>query len=154
MDTEKGKRLAPTKKFKVKVVARPNTNKATAQPLQANTKAPINTESQRTLTPTPKNYPPSLEDVPAHASTPWPEAGRMSGNLVEIRKDWPIPPANDTVTATTPKALIKIEPRVPSATVSRLEQCGWGQNCPICKNVDENWDGDDNLQDQSQQTLK
>ena len=47
--TEKRKRLAPTKMFKVKVVARPNTNKATVQPLQVNTKTPISTESQRNL---------------------------------------------------------------------------------------------------------
>ena len=106
--TEKRKRLAPTKKFKVKVVARPNTNKVTAQPLQANTKAPINTEIQRTLTPTPEYNPSPLEDTPAHASTPWPEAGRMSSNFFEIRKDWPIPPTNDTVTATIPKPPIKI----------------------------------------------
>ena len=78
----------------------------------------------------------------------------MSGNLFEIRKDWPIPPANDTVTATIPKPSITIEPQVPSTTVSRPEWCGWGQNCPICKNVvDENGD-DDNLQDQSQQANK
>ena len=106
------------------------------------------------LTPTPENYPPPLEDSPAHGSTPWPEAGRMSGNLFEIRKDWPIPSTSDTVNATIPKHLIKIEPQVPSATVSRPELCGWGQNCPICKNVDENWNGDDNLQDQSQQANK
>ena len=119
--TGKRKRLAPTKKFKIKVVARPNTNKATAQPLQASTKAPINTESQRTLTPNSREPPPPLEDAPALASTPWPEARRMSSNLFEIRKDWPIPPANDTVTVTIPKPLIKIEPQVPSATVSRPE---------------------------------
>ena len=75
------------------------------------------------------------------------------GNLFEIRKDWPIPPTNDTVTATIPKPIIKIEPQVPTTTVSRPEWCGWGQNCPICKNVDENWD-DDNLQDQSQEANK
>ena len=79
--TEKRKRLAPTKKFKVKVVVRPNTNKVTMQPPQGNTRAPMNTESQRTLTPTPENNPPHLEDTPAHASTPWPEARRMFGNL-------------------------------------------------------------------------
>ena len=78
----------------------------------------------------------------------------MSSNLFEIRKDWPIPPTNDTVTATIPKPLIKIEPQEPSTTVSRPEQCGWGQNCPICKNMDENWYDDDNLQDQSQQANK
>ena len=53
--TEKRKRLAPTKRFKVKVVARTNSNKATVQP--PNTKALINTESQKTLTLTPQNNP-------------------------------------------------------------------------------------------------
>ena len=119
--TKKRKRLTPTKKFKVKGVARPNTNKVTMQPRQANTKAPINTESQRTLTPTPENNPPPLEDAPVNASTPWPEARRMSGSLFEIRKDWPIPSHNDNVTATIPKTTIKIEPLAPNKTISKPE---------------------------------
>ena len=54
---------------------------------------------------TPENNPPPLENIPVHTSTPWPEAGKMSGNLFELRKDWPIPPNNNntTATATTPK---------------------------------------------------
>ena len=41
----------------------------------------------------------------------WPEAGKMSGNLFELRKEWPIPPTNSsTVTATSSKPPIKIEP--------------------------------------------
>ena len=57
----------------------------------------------------------------------------MSGNLFEIRKDWPIPPTNDTVTATIPKTPIKIEPQVPSTKVSRPEWCGWDKTAPFAK---------------------
>ena len=35
----------------------------------------------------------------------------MPGNLFELRKDWPIPTTNNTVTATNPKLPIKIEPQ-------------------------------------------
>ena len=88
--TEKGKRIAPTKRFKVKIAAKPNSDEATMQP--SNTKALMNTESQKALTPVPENKPPPLEDVPICAGTPWSKAGKMSGNLFETRKDWLIPP--------------------------------------------------------------
>ena len=93
----------PTKRFKV--VTWPNSNKMTAK--SSNTKAPMNTKNQETQAQTSQNNPPPLEDALIHAGTPWPEAGRMSGNLSEIRKDWLIPPNNnandknsDTATAT------------------------------------------------------
>ena len=81
----------------------------------------------------------------------------MSGNLFELRKDWPNPPTNNTVTATNSKPPIKIEPQEPdqpppSATAPKAEQCRWGPNCPICKNAEEDWDGEH--QKQSQQTPK
>ena len=80
----------------------------TAQPPQTNAKTPVISESQK---PSSENNPPPLENVPVHASTPWPEAGKMSGNLFELRKDWPIPPSNNTITATNSKLPIKIEPQ-------------------------------------------
>ena len=83
--TEKRKRLAPTKRFKGKVAVRPNSDKVTTQP--PNTKALMNTESQETLTLTPQNNPPSLENAPICTGTPSPKAGKMSGNLFKIRKD-------------------------------------------------------------------
>ena len=70
----------------------------------------------------------------------------MSGNLFELRKDWPIPPTNNTTTATS-KPPIKIEPQAQeqpncSATApQKVEQYGWGPHCPICKNTKEDWDG-------------
>ena len=80
--------------------------------------------------------------------TPWPKAGKMSGNLFKLRKDWPIPPATNTATAANPKPpVIKVEPQDPdqlnpNSTILKLEQCRWGPNCPICKNAEEDWDGE------------
>ena len=71
----------------------------------------------------------------------------MSGNLFELRKDWLIPSTNNTTTTTTSKKTIKIEPQAqeqcpPSAAApQKEEQCGWGLNCPIYKNTEEDWDG-------------
>ena len=101
--------MIPTNKYKVKVAARPDPSNATAQPPQTNAKAPVSSESQKPSTS--ENNPPPLEKTPVHASTPWPEAGKMSGNLFELKKDWPILPTNNTVTATNPKPHIKTEPQ-------------------------------------------
>ena len=43
--------------------------------------------------------------------------------------------------------VIKAEPKNPDqskpcSTVPKLEQCGWGPNCAICKNAEEDWDGE------------
>ena len=75
--TEKRKRLIPTKKYKVKVVARPDLGNAPMQLPQEN--APVNLESQQPLIS--ENNPPPLEDTPVHVGTPWPEAGKMSVSL-------------------------------------------------------------------------
>ena len=72
----------------------------------------------------------------------------MSGILFEIRKDWPIPPTTNTTTniATNPKPpTIMVEPEDPNqsnpnSTITKPERCGWGPSCPICKNVEEDWD--------------
>ena len=88
--TEKRKRVAPTKRFKAKIAVEPNSDKTTMQ--LPNTKAIMNTESQKTLKPAPEGTPPPLGDAPIHTGTPWPKAGKMSGNLFETRKEWLIPP--------------------------------------------------------------
>ena len=81
----------------------------------------------------------------------------MYWNLFELRKDWSIPYTNNTVTATNSKPPIKIEPQeedqpTPSATAPpKPEHCRWGLNCPFCKNVEEDWDGEQ--QKQLQQTI-
>ena len=73
----------------------------------------------------------------------------MSGNLFELRKDWPIPP----MSASNPP--IKIEPQSQkaatphAAVIPKVEKCGWGPNYPICKNMEneeEDWESDKNQQ--------
>ena len=114
-DTGNGKRIALTKRFKVKIAAKHNSNESIAQP--PNTKTLMNTECQKTLTPVPENKPPHLEDASICAGTAWPEAGKMLGNLFETRKDWLIPPNynNDnninTAISTGLTPPIKIEPK-------------------------------------------
>ena len=74
--TEKGIRIAPTKRFKAKIAVKPNSNEATVQPPATASKAPTDLENQ---TPsqegTPEYKPPILEDAPIHTGTPWPKAG-------------------------------------------------------------------------------
>ena len=81
----------------------------------------------------------------------------MSGNLFELRKDWPIPPTNNTITAMNPKLPVKIKPQEPdqpkpNAPTPKSELYAWGSNCPICKNAEEDLDG--KHQKQLQQTDK
>ena len=82
--TDKRRKLIPTKRYKVRMVAKskstPKTNNTTMQPLITAPSAPINPE---------KANPPLLKSIPACAGTPWPKVGKMSGNLIELRKDWP-----------------------------------------------------------------
>ena len=72
----------------------------------------------------------------------------MSMNLFELRKDLPNPPANNTITAKNSKLPIKIESQepeqqTPSATAPpKSEHCRWEPNCPMCKNIEEDWDGE------------
>ena len=83
------------------------------------------------VTEAPENRPLPLEKAQVHESTPWPGAGRMSGNLFEDR-NWLLPPSylnNDCKNATIPKSPIKEEPKT-----GEQEKCGWGPNCPFCKN--------------------
>ena len=112
--TEKRKRLIPTKKYKMKVVARPNSRSSnvTVQPPQTAPNAPTNSEGQNpSLEGTSENNPPPLKNIAVHTGTPWPKAGKMSGNLFELGKDWPIPSTYDTTTATTSRPPIKVEPQ-------------------------------------------
>ena len=66
-------------------MARPDPGNATTQPPQTNAKIPTNSGNQKPSTS--ENNPPSLEKAPVHASTPWPEAGKVSDNLFELTKD-------------------------------------------------------------------
>ena len=149
---EKKKRTAPTKRF------RPNTasrlSETAAHPPATNSKAPINV---KLLVDASGNRPPPLEDAPAHESTPWSSAGKMSGNLSGERKDWLLPPNHlnngnrDTTGVASPKPPIREESKTGEQSIisPRAEKCGLGPNCPFCKNQEEDWD--DNHQKQLQQ---
>ena len=118
--TEKRKRATPKKKF------RPATPKitATCPPLP---EAP----------PKPKNNAPS---VPVREDTPWPGAGKMSGNLFEDR-NWLLPKnylvtknKNEDTSVANTRPPLKEEPKVEEqATSPKAEKCGWGPDCPFCK---------------------
>ena len=95
----------------MKVVARPDSGNATMQPPLTAPNAPTNSEGQNpSQEGTSESNTPPLKNMPVHIGTPWPKAGKMSGNLFELRKDWPIPHTNNNTTATISKLPIKIEP--------------------------------------------
>ena len=109
----------------------------------------------------PDNRPLPLEEAPICKSTPWPEAGKISENLFEERKDWLLPPNHlnnnikGTASVTSPKPPIKEEPKTEEqpSTDPKTEKCGWGPNCPFCNNQEEeDWNGD--CQRQLQQQLQ
>ena len=118
--TGKRKRAAPKKKF------RPATPRAT------------------TMCPPLPQVPPkpssSASSAPVREDTPWPSAGKMSGNLFEER-NWLLPKdylvtenkKEDTTVAST-KPPLKEEANMEEQTSSQKEEkCGWGPNCPFCK---------------------
>ena len=67
--------------------------------------------------------------------------GRMLGNLFEDR-NWLLPPNylnKNCKNATSPKS-IKEEPKTGGQSTN-AQKCGWGPNCPFCKNQEkEDWD--------------
>ena len=144
--TEKGMRMAPTKRFKAKIAVKPKSDEATVQPPVTVLKAPTDLENQTSsLEGTPENRPPPLVDAPICTGTPWPKAGKMLGNLFETRKDWLIPlnynnvNNMNTAIATSSKSPIKIEPKPKEQPTNSpiAKKCGWGPNCPFCKNIEE-----------------
>ena len=100
--------------------------------------------------PKPKNSVPLLS-VPVREDTPWPGAGKMSGNLFKDR-NWLLPKnylatenKNENATGiTSPKLSLKEEPKIGEQSIisPKTEKCRWGPDCPFCKNQDkEDWDG-------------
>ena len=127
--TEKRKR-ATSKKF------RPATPKPTAVHLPL-PEAP----------PKPKNEAP-LPSIPAHESTPWPGAGKLSGNLFEDR-NWLLPPnyldnAKGNKTENELKAGTNVSSPKPQITKEEIktseqatEKCSWGPHCSFCKSQEQ-----------------
>ena len=102
--------------------------------------------------PKPKNDVPDsqpLPSVPVCESTPWPGAGKVSGNLFEDR-NWLLPPnyldngnenksKNDykiTTDVTGPKSSIKEEDE-PKVNEQSTEKCGWGTRMSLLQIPEE-----------------
>ena len=82
----------------------------------------------------------SSAPVTLREDTPWPGAGKVSGNLFEER-NWLLPKdylvtenkKEDTI-IDTPKPPLKEESKMgEQASSQKEEKCGWGPNCPFCK---------------------
>ena len=118
----------------------------------------MNAESQKTLKPTPDSRPLPFKDVPIHAGTPWPKPGKMLGSLFKTGKDWQIPPnytndsniSTDNTTGLKPPIKVEPKPEIQPTTSPKAEKFGWGPNCPFCKNLEEDWNGDHQSQLQQQ----
>ena len=87
-----------------------------------------------------ESRPQPLEKTQVCKSTPWPGAGRKSGNFFEDR-NWLLPPNylnNDRKNAVRPKSSIKEEAKIgEQPTNLNVEKCRWGPNCPFCKKQEE-----------------
>ena len=118
--TEKRKIATPKKKFRP---ATPRVAVMCPPLLQALPKPNSNTSS-----------------APVREDTPWPGAGKMSGNLFEDR-NWLLPKdylvvenKKEDTTIGTAKPPLKEEPKMEEeATSQKKEKCGWGPDCPFCK---------------------
>ena len=130
---EKRKRATPKKKF------RPASPKPT-------TSCPPLPEAPSK----PKNSTPLSSEL-VRENTPWPGTGRMSGKLFEDRNL--LLPKNylanenkseNAIGTTSPRPPLKEELKVDEQSVisPKAEKCGWGPDCPFCKNQEkEDWDG-------------
>ena len=74
------------------------------------------------------------------ADTPWPGAGKMSGNLFEER-NWLLPKGylaienkKDDIDTPSLKEELKVEKRSDNP---KEEKSGWGPDCPFCKAQDK-----------------
>ena len=112
---EKRKRAVPTKRFMPSAAPKPS--ETATQPPVTVSKSPVNVKPQTDAS---ENRHPPLEKAPICESTPWPGAGRITGNLFEDR-NWLLPPNylnNDCKNATSPKSPIKEEPKTGEQSIS------------------------------------
>ena len=153
--TDKRRKLIPTKRYKVQVVAKPEstpkTINVTTQPPNTAPSASVNSEKEN---PPQKAHqvgtphclkmfqlmlaPHGLEQGQGQVTyLNWGRTGQSLLHLLQI-------PNKDRATnqrCGNPH----------TTTMPKAEKCGWGQNCPICKNIEEDWDG--NHQKQIQQNI-
>ena len=128
--TQKEKRAAP-KRFRPSKAPK----HTTMPPPATVSKAPAKND-------VPENRPPPLENVPDHESTPWPGAGKVSGNLFEDRNCL-LPPnyldsenKNEIATSiTSPRPPIKEDEQ--KINEQSAKKCGWGPDFPFCKNQEK-----------------
>ena len=76
--------------------------------------------------------------------TPWPGAGKMSGNLFEER-NWVLPKdylaIEDKKDTTIAKPPLKEESKTGELTSNQKEEkCVWGPDCPFCKCQKKDWE--------------
>ena len=135
--TGKRKKLIPTKKYKVKVVARPKskTNNITAQPPVTTPNAPTNSDSQKPLQGTSESNPHHSKTSQLALAPHGQKTGKMTGNVFELGKEWLSPPTPTTITISKPPINVESQTQGqvnPSATAApKAENFGWGLNCPI-----------------------
>ena len=103
---------------------------------------PVTPRVTMTCPPLPQVPPKPSNKVPptVRADTPWPSAGKMSGNLFEER-NWLLPKGclaieNEKYDIDMPS--LKEEPKVEKQSNNpKEEKCGWGPDCPFCKVQDK-----------------
>ena len=113
-----------------------------AAPKRFRPAAPKPTTAHPEVPPKPKNDVSDSQPVPVCESTPWPGAGKMSGNLFEDR-NWLLLPNylsndNENKTESEPKNTASVtSPRPPikeeELKANDQEKCGWGLDCPFYK---------------------
>ena len=139
--SEKRKRVTPKKRF------RPTTPRATTKcpPLQ---QVPPKSTNDATTTSAP---------AMVRKDTPWPSAGKMSGNLFQDR-NWLLLKGYLTMKGEN-KGMAKPYPKEEDKKreqdpIQKEEKCGWGPDCPFCKAQKEEADlPHQQMKDQQQKPL-
>ena len=81
----------------------------------------------------------SASSAPMREDTPWPGAGKVSGNLFKDRnwllpKNYLVTEKKEDTNAASARLPLKEEPKAEEqASSPRAEKCGWGPDCPIYK---------------------
>ena len=97
--------------YKVKVVARPDSSNATVQPPLTALNAPTNSEGQKPSQKVLQRATPHHSKTSSSCWHPMAQSREDVREPLQVGKDWPIPPTNNTATATISKSPINIEPQ-------------------------------------------
>ena len=140
LNIRKGDSMEKRRRASPKIRFRPATPKATVAcpPLLQTVATPrATTACPPFLQTVPKPTNGADDTVTVREDTPWPSAGKMSGNLFEER-NWVVPTDYLAIEGkkedATAKPPLKEEPKMGEQTSNQKEEkCGWGSNCPFCK---------------------